>query len=68
MIEPIEDFCHESRRHAILDSYQLLNGVVAMELLPTTLGARQGDQAYNHKTDTHYVIKDKAYPPKKVSP
>jgi hypothetical protein len=41
---------------------QVLNGEVAKELSPTTLGARRGDQAYNHKTKTLYRIKDAAYP------
>lgn len=41
---------------------QILNEDVAMELSPTTLGACQGDQAYNYKTGTLYLIEDKDYP------
>ncbi len=41
---------------------QILNEEVAKELSPTTLGACRGDQAFNHKTDTLYLIEDEAYP------
>ncbi len=44
---------------------QVLNGDIAKELSPATLGARRGDQAYDHKTDTLYLIEDEDHPVKR---
>lgn len=43
---------------------QVLNGDVTKELSPATLGARRGDQVYDHKTDTVYLIEDRDHPVK----
>lgn len=64
--ESTTDYRGEGQRlkqHKMTDwTDQVLNGDVATELSPAKLGARRGDQVYDHKTGTLYLIEDQDHP------